>query len=81
MYIPLIVESVASWAYLRKDAPGYVPGTILNVVCTAVGPVIALSIILYLRWENRIRDAGGRDYRLQGLTQEEALDLGSRHPR
>jgi hypothetical protein len=34
-----------------------------------------------MRWENKIRDAGGRDYRLQGLTKEEILHLGSRHPR
>ena len=71
----------ASWAYLQKDAPGYVPGTILNIVCTAIVPVLALGSVLYIRWENKIRDSGGRNDRLHGLTTEEILDLGSRHPR
>jgi hypothetical protein len=74
------LKNTASWAYLKKDAPRYIPGTILNIVATAAVPLLALGTVLYIRWENKIRDAGGRDHRLDGLTQEEILDLGSRHP-
>jgi hypothetical protein len=66
---------------MQKDAPRYVPGTVLNIVCAAVLPVIALGTLLYIRWENKTREAGERDYRLHDLTTEETLDLGSRHPK
>jgi hypothetical protein len=71
----------ASWAYMQKDAPRYVPGTVLNIVCTGATPVVVLVTMLYIRRENKIREAGGRDHRLDGLTKAEMLDLGSRHPR
>lgn len=31
-------------------------------------------------YENRARAAGKRDHRLEGLTEEEQLNLGHRHP-
>ena len=44
--------------------------------------VVFLSIfgILYCAYENRARAAGKRDYRLEGLTEAEEIQLGSRHP-
>lgn len=36
--------------------------------------------ICYARWENALRDRGGRDNRLVGLTEEQVQKLGYRHP-
>lgn len=36
--------------------------------------------IFYARWENALRDRGGRDNRLVGLTEEQVQKLGYRHP-
>lgn len=44
--------------------------------------MVLLSIwgILYCKWENRQRAAGKRDRRLDGLSPQEEMDLGYRHP-
>lgn len=34
----------------------------------------------YLTWENRRRRQGRRNYRLEGLTEEEVERLGHQHP-
>lgn len=57
----------------------------INGILTSLGTeVIAASIsvcaILYIKWENRARKKGKRNYRLEGLTEDEARKLGYRHP-
>jgi hypothetical protein len=44
--------------------------------------VVCLSLfgIFYCIWENKLRAAGKRDYRLEGRTEEEISQLGYRHP-
>lgn len=44
--------------------------------------VLALSCfgIFWCVRENRLRDQGKRDHRLNGLTEEEQADLGHLHP-
>ena len=42
--------------------------------------IVALLGILYARRENNLRDRGGRDDRLVGLTEEQVQKLGYRHP-
>lgn len=41
---------------------------------------LAIFGILYCMYENKARAAGKRDYRLEGLTEEEQEQLGNRHP-
>ena len=36
--------------------------------------------IFYCMYENKARAAGKRNHRLEGLTEEEQEQLGSRHP-
>lgn len=71
---------LATWAYLSSDGPNFHIGHTINLVTQFL--VLGLSIggIIYCKWENRLRDRGGRDYRLEGLTEEEKTDLGYRHP-
>ena len=42
--------------------------------------LIAFGTLVYLKRENRLRDQGRRDHRLDGLSQAEIDDLGNRHP-
>ena len=36
--------------------------------------------IAYCKWENKQRNLGKRDHRLNGLSEEQVKDLGHRHP-
>lgn len=71
---------VATWTYLSRDAPDYPIGHSINLGAQIVVLVLAVSGICYVKWENRLRDRGGRDYRLNGLSEFEIADLGYRHP-
>ncbi|ORY54754.1 hypothetical protein BCR35DRAFT_335725 [Leucosporidium creatinivorum] len=62
---------IATWAYLPKFAPCYMPGNTLNVGATTLAAAIALLIMLYCKRENSLRDAGKWDRCLEGLNSEE----------
>lgn len=55
-------------------------GNIFNLIscCCAIG--LALGLTFYCKWENRQRDLGRRDHRLEGKTEQEIKDLGWKHP-
>ncbi|KAF8537536.1 major facilitator superfamily domain-containing protein [Trichophaea hybrida] len=60
---------VATWMYLPTLFRGLL--MLLCVVVVATG---------YLRWENRQRDMGKRDYRVEGKSEEVVAILGHSHP-
>jgi hypothetical protein len=69
---------VYSWSYIPSDAPtGYKIGNYLNCCTGASVIIVSLALMAYQRYENRLRDRGGRDYRYQQEHQEE---LGFHHP-
>ncbi|KAK4097324.1 MFS general substrate transporter [Parathielavia hyrcaniae] len=71
---------VATWTYVQADSPRYFTGHSINLGGQVA--VVCLSIfgILYCAHENRLRAAGKRDHRLEGLTEQEQELLGNRHP-
>lgn len=69
---------VATWSYLSTDGPDYPIGHTINLVAQVIVLVLALSGIFYCLWENRLRARGGRDGRLNRLSEEEIEDLGYR---
>jgi MFS family permease len=71
---------VATWTYVAKDAPRYETGHTLNLAGQTGVLILSLFGIAYCRWENRQRDLGRRDHRLEGLSQSEIQKLGYRHP-
>jgi len=71
---------VNRWTYVQKDAPKYHTGHTINLVGQIVVVVLSIWGILYCKWENRQREAGRRDRRLDGLTAAQEMDLGYRHP-
>ncbi|KAI1101960.1 MFS general substrate transporter [Jackrogersella minutella] len=71
---------LAVWAYLPNDGPTFPIGHTINLVAQVFVLFLASFGIYYCVRENRIRARGGRDDRLVGLTEEEKVDLGYRHP-
>ncbi|KAI0400570.1 major facilitator superfamily domain-containing protein [Xylaria palmicola] len=71
---------LAVWAYLPNDGPNFPIGHSINFTAQVLVLFLSIFGILYCLRENRIRDRGGRDDRLVGLTPEEQADLGYRHP-
>lgn len=68
---------VATFTYLQKDGPKYITGHAINLGAIGLSLIITLSTMAYVRWENRARETGKRDYRLQ--EGDESM-LGFRHP-
>lgn len=71
---------VATWTYVQADRPRYYTGHSINLGGQLAVVVLAIFGIIYCAYENRVRAAGKRDYRLEGLTEEEQEQLGNRHP-
>ncbi|KAF8916083.1 MFS general substrate transporter [Mucidula mucida] len=71
---------VAVWTYLPTDAPSFRKGSILNVATSSTVIVLVIIGALYIRWENGKRERGERNYRLEGKTTQEIVDLGYKHP-
>ncbi|KAE8451398.1 hypothetical protein EG329_004027 [Mollisiaceae sp. DMI_Dod_QoI] len=71
---------LAVWTYLDKDKPLYKRGHYINVGASCLAGLLAVVAIVYTKWENRMREQGKRDGRLAGLSEEEKIELGYRHP-
>jgi hypothetical protein len=71
---------IAVWSYLANDAPFYKNGHLINMGAEAIVCLLGLAGIIYVKLENRQRNLGNRDFRLHGLSDEEADKLGYRHP-
>ncbi|KAI8939612.1 hypothetical protein NX059_003373 [Plenodomus lindquistii] len=71
---------VATWTYTFKDAPKYPTGHTINLAGQIAVLVITVAGIVYCKWENKQRDNGKRDHRLNGKSESEIKDLGYRHP-
>ncbi|KDR80782.1 hypothetical protein GALMADRAFT_241222 [Galerina marginata CBS 339.88] len=72
---------IAVWTYLPTDAPDYHRGNTLNLVTGTSVCVITALLGFYLHWENKKRDRGERDHRLDGQSCEEIEQLGYLHPK
>ncbi|KAJ9479975.1 putative High-affinity nicotinic acid transporter (putative) [Pseudozyma hubeiensis] len=71
---------ISCWTYLNKYAPNFLPGNGLNLAGGIAMALIGVGLVSWQRWENKQRDAGKRDWRLEGLTEDEIYLLGSDHP-
>ena len=71
---------IASNIYLKDQAPTYQLGFGLSLGLIWLCCLSCIALFAFLVTENRLREKGGRDYRLQGLTEEEQENLGDAHP-
>ena len=74
---------VATWIYLPKDSPSFRTGHAINVGSGSGVVILCTFMILLIRWENRQRDNGKRDYRLDLFSSDEeaSAHLGDLHPK
>ncbi|PWN97948.1 MFS general substrate transporter [Tilletiopsis washingtonensis] len=72
---------IATWSYLPRHAPNYVPGNALNLACGALIIILTLMLTALLTRENARRKRGDRDYRLESLSPEQEELLAHQHPR
>lgn len=66
--------------YRKDESPKYPTGHTINLAGQIGVMALAIGGIAYCKWENRQRDLGKRDHRLNGLSANEIRDLGYRHP-
>ncbi|KAF5346580.1 hypothetical protein D9758_013470 [Tetrapyrgos nigripes] len=73
------IGSIAGvWAYVQTDAiTGYHKGNVFNLSMAATLVVTCIGLFLWQLQENRKRERGERDYRLQ---KEDVGTLGNLHP-
>ncbi|KAK2022105.1 MFS general substrate transporter [Colletotrichum zoysiae] len=70
----------ATWSYINTDAKtGYRIGNGLNTATAASVVVASLGLAVYQKLENKKREQGGRDYRLEA-PEDGVATLGHLHP-
>lgn len=70
---------VASNVYLRKELPYYNTGFRVGLAFLWITVLMAVAFLLYLRRENKLRNAGKRDDRYD-LPDETKANMGDDHP-
>ncbi|KAL4762573.1 major facilitator superfamily domain-containing protein [Aspergillus foveolatus] len=71
---------LAPWVYLSQDAPEYRQGHAIMFAFLIASWAVAGSLITWIKWENRMRESGKRDWILEGLGEVQRGELSSRHP-
>lgn len=64
--------------FISTTAPAYRPGNITNITLQIACLLATGALVIYQLRENRKRDRGERDYRLE---QPDAAELGYQHPK
>uniref|UniRef100_A0A093V9X1 Putative transporter n=1 Tax=Talaromyces marneffei PM1 TaxID=1077442 RepID=A0A093V9X1_TALMA len=70
---------VPTMTYVAKEAPAYTRAYSVSLALIVAAGLVMVLTKIGLWWENKIRDQGKRDYRLN-LPQEEVENLGDDHP-
>ncbi|KAL4909655.1 hypothetical protein BDW74DRAFT_186182 [Aspergillus multicolor] len=71
---------LAPWVYLSEDAPEYRNGHAIMFAFLVAAWAVAGVLIVWIKWENRQRAEGKRDWVLEGLDEGQREGLSSRHP-
>ncbi|KAF2280629.1 MFS general substrate transporter [Westerdykella ornata] len=68
---------IAVYAFLKKDAPKYIPGYSISVAFVCLSAISCLVYFVLCSWQNRKRERTARDV---GLTEYEKTELGDMNP-
>ncbi|RSL68780.1 hypothetical protein CEP53_002489 [Fusarium sp. AF-6] len=71
---------LSTWTYLSRDSPLFHTGHTINLSLQCFCFCLACFGLAHCIYDNKLRARGGRDDRIQGLTEEEKLALGHRNP-
>lgn len=58
----------------------YAIGHSINLGAQICDVVLAIAGIVCCKYENKVRDAGGRNYKVEELSERDIVQLGYRHP-
>lgn len=67
--------------FSNEHAPHYRPGYAATIGMLALAMVIHTAVYLHFRRKNQRKLSGKEDWRIQGMTEEEAAELGEDNPR
>jgi hypothetical protein len=67
--------------YPSTEGPRYIRGHAVTMALVAFGSLLYLFMYLYFARENKLRAAGQRDERVEGLNENEILEMGDENPR
>jgi hypothetical protein len=71
----------APFIYPSSDAPRFVTGHAVSMAMVAMSAVIYLGLWAWFRRQNRRKLAGLDDQKVEGMTEEEAEELGEHNPK
>ena len=71
---------MAPFLYPETEGPRYVRGHAVVMALVAFAAVLFGGMSMYFRWENRQRERGERDARMEGKSEEEVLAMGDENP-
>ncbi|GAB7335317.1 hypothetical protein MBLNU13_g07715t1 [Cladosporium sp. NU13] len=71
----------APFIYPTGDAPRFVKGHAISMAMAAMSAVIFLGLWAWFRRQNRQKLSGLEDHKAEGMTEEEAEELGEHNPR
>lgn len=66
---------ISTWSFLPFDGPNYPIGNGLNVATAGTAWIIAVGLLIWMKSDNKKRDAKDVDAEVSGLTQKEIEDL------
>ncbi|KAJ9604689.1 hypothetical protein H2200_010803 [Cladophialophora chaetospira] len=71
----------APFIFANSTAPRFVQGYSTTIAALTCSSLMMTTLSLYWRNINKRRDAGLEDYKMEGKTEEESLEMGEENPR
>lgn len=71
---------IATWSFLPTDKPDYPIGNGLNLGTSSAILILSILLLLWMKRDNKKRDARDVDAELDGLSDRQVQDLDWRHP-
>ena len=72
---------MAPFLYPKTEGPRYVRGHAVTMALVAFAAVLFGGMSVWFRRENKVRERGERDGKVEGLGEEEVLALGDENPK
>ncbi|KAK6333795.1 hypothetical protein TWF730_003978 [Orbilia blumenaviensis] len=72
---------MAAFLYPARDGPRFVKGHAVTIAMACVGIIAYGTLLIYYITENKARDAGKRDYLVEGKSEKEIDEMGDDSPR
>ncbi|RVX71739.1 hypothetical protein B0A52_03923 [Exophiala mesophila] len=71
----------APFIFANSTAPRFIQGYSTTIAALCCSNLMFLTLALYWRRRNKRRDAGLEDYKMEGKTEEEIMEMGDESPR